>query len=217
MNVSTSTSGIRRRTAKSSQESEENATTLNLGSEFQLNQISHTGEKMELIALNLSEARILIRAALRERKRVMREDGSFVDLENGEHIDTDSRTDDDDNEGKDDDNDELIKSVLATGANEVLSKTLNYLSQFSRFRDSETCTAVEQLLKTSAGDEGLEKLHPFEIAQLGSLSLDDVDEAKSLIPSLAATDVTTGQTKEKVSEDVLSGVLTQLQRLETPY
>lgn len=218
MNISTSTSGIRRRTAKSSQEVEENATTLNLGTEFALEQITHSGETSQLMALNLSEARILIREALKERKRIMRPDGSFIDLENGE-VPLNTNDDDDlETEVKDDDNEELTKVVLASGANEVLSKTLTYLSQFSRFRDAETCSAVEQLLKsTSSGAAGeLQKLHPFEVAQLGSLALDDVDEAKSLIPSLAGS--SNGlQHGEKISEDVLAGVLNQLQRLETPY
>lgn len=40
---------------------------------------------------------------------------------------------------------------------------------------------MEQLLKGPNNAD----LHPFEIAQLGSLGCDDADEAKTLIPSLA--------------------------------
>jgi hypothetical protein len=46
-------------------------------------------------------------------------------------------------------------------------KTQEYLSIFARFRDEDTVSAVEHILKTpeNAG------LHPFEIAQLGTLEL----------------------------------------------
>lgn len=40
---------------------------------------------------------------------------------------------------------------------------------------------MEHLLKS--GDNA--DLHPFEIAQLGSLACDEADEVKTLIPSLA--------------------------------
>ncbi|ONH66256.1 DNA-directed RNA polymerase II subunit RPB4 [Cyberlindnera fabianii] len=50
-------------------------------------------------------------------------------------------------------------------------------------------------------------LHPFEIAQLGSLACDDVDEAKTLIPSLVG----------KKTDEELQSILNQLSRLETPY
>ena len=39
---------------------------IKLGPEFQLNQITNDGEEQQLIALNLSEARLLIRAALKK-------------------------------------------------------------------------------------------------------------------------------------------------------
>ncbi|KAH3675866.1 hypothetical protein WICMUC_002436 [Wickerhamomyces mucosus] len=197
MNVSTSTSGIRRRTAKSAHEAEENAASLNLGSEFEIKQYNHEGEETELIALNLSEARIIIRSALKERKKIMKPNGEFID---NPEITND---DDIDENGNDDDNDEIANAAIAVGANEVLKKTLDYLSVFSRFRDAQTCSAVEQLLKAPENA----KLHPFELAQLGSLACDDVDEAKTLVPSLA----------DKKSEDDLQNILNQLSRLETPY
>lgn len=202
MNVSTSTSGIKRRSVKSLSEEEENAASLHLGSEFDIKQFTHDGEPMELIALNLSEARIVIRTALKERKKLMTPNGEFrenVDL--GE--DDDDKKDDDDDEDGDDDNNEIAKAAIAVGANEVLKKTLDYLSVFARFRDSETCAAVEQVLKTPENSN----LHPFELAQLGSLACDDTDEAKTLIPSLG----------NKKSDDELQNILNQLSRLETPY
>lgn len=53
-------------------EEEENAATLQLGQEFQLKQINHQGEEEELIALNLSEARLVIKEALVERRRAFK-------------------------------------------------------------------------------------------------------------------------------------------------
>ncbi|CEP24244.1 unnamed protein product [Cyberlindnera jadinii] len=197
MNVSTSTAGVRRRTARGNLDEEENAATLNLGPEFDIHQIGHDGEVSDLIALNLSEARILIRSALKMRKKVMTPNGEFKDTAD---VDMDDLDDDD---GNDEDNNEIAKAAIAVGANEVLKKTLDYLSAFSRFRDTETVAAVEALLKAPENSD----LHPFEVAQLGSLACDDVDEAKTLIPSLA----------NKKSDDELKTILNQLSRLETPY
>jgi DNA-directed RNA polymerase II subunit RPB4 len=197
MNVSTSTAGVRRRTAKAHQGEEENAATLNLGAEFDVHQIGHDGEVSDLITLNLSEARILIRSALKMRKKVMTPNGEFKDVSEVDMADLD------DDNGDDDDNNEIAKAAIAVGANEVLKKTLDYLSVFSRFRDTETVAAVEALLKAPENSD----LHPFEIAQLGSLSCDDVDEAKTLIPSLS----------NKKSDEELQNILNQLSRLETPY
>lgn len=42
---------------------------LNLGREFDINQISHDGHASKLITLNLSETRILINAALKQRRK----------------------------------------------------------------------------------------------------------------------------------------------------
>ena len=68
MNVSTSALGVRRRKVTTQNiDDEENSAVLKLGPEFQLNQITNDGEEQQLIALNLSEARLLIRAALKER------------------------------------------------------------------------------------------------------------------------------------------------------
>lgn len=195
MNVSTSTAGVRRRTARGSQDVEENAATLNLGPEFDVRQQGHDGEVSDLIALNLSEARILIRSALKMRKRVMTPAGEFRDTGDMDLDDLD--------DGNDDDNNEIAKAAIAVGANEVLKKTLDYLSVFARFRDTETVAAAEQLLKAPENSD----LHPFETAQLGSLACDDVDEAKTLVPSLV----------NKKTDEELQNILNQLSRLETPY
>ena len=72
MNVSTSALGVRRRkVATQNIDDEENSAVLKLGPEFQLDQITNQGEKQKLIALNVSEARLLIRAALKERKNLI--------------------------------------------------------------------------------------------------------------------------------------------------
>ncbi|CCH44684.1 DNA-directed RNA polymerase II subunit [Wickerhamomyces ciferrii] len=200
MNVSTSTSGIKRRTVKTLNEEEENAANLQLGSEFDIRQYDHDGEPMDLIALNLSEARIIIRSALKERKKIMTPNGEFRD-QPLETLDQDDENDE--ANSNDDDNNEIAKAAIAVGANEVLKKTLDHLSTFSRFRDTQTCSAVEQLLKSPENSN----LHPFELAQLGSLACDDVDEAKTLIPSLT----------NKKTDAELQNILNQLSRLETPY
>ncbi len=203
MNVSTSTSGIKRRTVKTLNEEEENAATLHLGPEFDIKQYTHDGEAMDLIALNLSEARIVIRTALKERKKLMTPNGEFRENVTLNPDDDEDKKDDVDEDDNDDDNNEIAKAAIAVGANEVLKKTLDYLSVFARFRDSETCAAVEQVLKTPENSN----LHPFELAQLGSLACDDTDEAKTLIPSLG----------NKKTDDELQNILNQLSRLETPY
>lgn len=83
-------------------------------------------------------------------------------------------------------------------SNEVMRKTREYLSVFARFKDEQTVRAVEHLLKSSENDD----LHPFEIAQLGSLVCDDAEEAKTLIPSLVF----------KKSDEDLQVLLDQLRR-----
>ncbi|KAK9454105.1 HRDC-like protein [Dipodascopsis uninucleata] len=134
------------------------ASVLKLGPEFEVKQISHDGVETPLIALNLSEARLLMIAAMRQRRREMTGQGSFDDMDQDEI-----------------DEEELFSS------NPIMRKTQEYLSVFARFRDEETVSAVEHLLKSPENAD----LHPFEIAQLGSLSCEEAEEAKTLIPSLA--------------------------------
>ncbi|EEQ38480.1 putative DNA-directed RNA polymerase II subunit [Clavispora lusitaniae] len=189
MNVSTSALGVRRRKPKSQNiDEEENASVLKLGPEFQLTQITNSGDSEQLIALNLSEARLLIRAALKERKSKA-ENKKFED------------NDDEENERED----EIANIELAgPNSNEIVHKTLNYLSMFSRFKNSSSTETVEKLLNDFSS-QASEPLHPFEIAQLGNLECEDAEEAKSLIPSLA----------HKVSDVQLKTLLTELRKYQT--
>ncbi|WPK23726.1 hypothetical protein PUMCH_000971 [Australozyma saopauloensis] len=190
MNVSTSALGVRRRKAKGQNiDDEENASLLRLGPEFLLTQITNSGEPEQLIALNLSEARLLIRAALKERKSKAENKQSFDD------------DDDEENEKED----EMANIELAgPNSNEIVHKTLNFLSSFSRFKNSSSTESVEKLLNDFSA-QASEPLHPFELAQLGNLECEDAEEAKSLIPSLA----------HKVSDVQLKTLLSELRKYQT--
>lgn len=191
MNVSTSALGVRRRKATTQNiDDEENAAVLKLGPEFQLTQITNNGDEEQLIALNLSEGRLLIRAALKERKNKNSRTGQSDDIEI-----------DDENEKED----EIANMDLAgPNSNEIMHKTLNYLSNFARFKNSSSTETVEKLLN----DFSLlasEPLHPFELSQLGTLECEDAEEAKSLIPSLG----------NKVLDVQLQSLLTELRKYQT--
>lgn len=190
MNVSTSALGVRRRKPKSQNiDDEENASVLKLGPEFQLAQITNSGESEQLIALNLAEARLLIRAALKERKSKFENKQAFDGVE------------DEENERED----EIANIELAgPNSNEIVHKTLNYLSTFSRFKNSSSTETVEKLLNDFSS-QASEPLHPFELAQLGNLECEDAEEAKSLIPSLS----------NKVSDVQLKTLLTELRKYQT--
>lgn len=191
MNVSTSALGVRRRKPTTQNiDDEENAASLKLGPEFQLTQITNTGEEEQLIALNLSEARLLIRAALKERKN------------KNNNSATNDYDDEDENNEKED---EIANMELAgSNSNEIMHKTLNFLSNFARFKSSTATETVEKLLN-DLSNLATEPLHPFELAQLGSLECEDAEEAKSLIPSLT----------NKVSDVQLQAVLTELRKYQT--
>ncbi|CCF58792.1 hypothetical protein KAFR_0F01950 [Kazachstania africana CBS 2517] len=199
MNVSTSTFQTSRRRLRKIEE-EENASTLQLGHEFQLKQINHQGEEEELIALNLSEARLLIKEALVERRN------AFRAAQTGKNIAQDTNEEEDDEFMRNEAREKELQSIdilleqTTGGNNKDLKNTMEYLTNFSRFRDQETVGAVIQLLKSTG-------LHPFEIAQLGSLACDTADEAKTLIPSL----------NNKISDDELERILKELSNLETLY
>ncbi|CUM66884.1 uncharacterized protein PRCAT00004568001 [Priceomyces carsonii] len=189
MNVSTSALGVRRRKAAAQNiDDEENAALLKLGPEFQTTQITNSGEEEQLIALNLSEARLLIRAALKERRNKNTRGDEF-------------NIEDDENEKEDE-----ISNIDLAGpnANEIMHKTLNYLSTFARFKNSSATETVEKLL-TDFSNLANEPLHPFEVAQLGNLECEDAEEAKSLIPSLS----------RKVSDVQLQALLTELRKYQT--
>lgn len=189
-------------------EEEENAATLQLGREFQLQQINHDGEEEELLALNLSEARLIIKEALIERrrafKRSQRQERNRPKSENENGKTSEDEGDDDfthteTREKELESLDNLLEQTTGSN-NKDLKNTMEYLTNFSRFRDQETVSAVIQLLKSTG-------LHPFEVAQLGSLACDTADEAKTLIPSL----------NNKISDDDLERILKELSNLETVY
>lgn len=161
MNISTSTIQQRRRKPTQNVIEEEDASQLKLGPEFDIKQITHEGLETPLITLNLSEARLLINATLKQRRKQANGGTNAYEeeLENN--------------------NDEEEEDF--SNSNEVLRKTQEYLSIFARFRSEQTVSAVEHLLKSSDNAD----LHPFEIAQLGSLTCDEAEEAKTLIASLA--------------------------------
>ncbi|KAI5969381.1 RPB4 [Candida margitis] len=206
MNVSTSALGVRRRkVATQNIDDEENAAVLKLGPEFQLTQITNAGEEQQLIALNLSETRLLIRAALKERKKNKKPNKHSTQSSsavNDDAMNSDSDEDEDLNNTKED---EISNMELAgPNSNEVIHKTLNYLTNFARFKNRSSCETVEKLLN-DFNEHCTEYLHPFEIAQLGTLECEDAEEAKSLIPSL----------QNKVSDVQLQSLLTELRKYQT--
>lgn len=267
MNVSTSALGVRRRKVTTQNiDDEENSAVLKLGPEFQLNQITNDGEEQQLIALNLSEARLLIRAALKERKHNKNKnktrkkggnnnnsssisnsggnknrlngnhntnvgdinggngdsniDGNNISNNNDKDINGDRQNkgnnddndddddDDDDDEDEDDEDmkeDEISNMELAgPNSNKIVHKTLNFLTNFARFKNRSSCETVEKLLNDFS-EHCNEPLHPFELAQLGTLECEDPEEAKSLIPSL----------QNKVSDVQLQTLLTELRKYQT--
>ncbi|KAF3762345.1 hypothetical protein M406DRAFT_323509 [Cryphonectria parasitica EP155] len=81
---------------------------------------------------------------------------------------------------------------------EILSKTIDYLDAFARFKQKENVEAVERLLSSH------KQLNKFERAQIGSLCCDSAEEAKTLIPSIA----------DKIDDDVLQELLDQMAKLQ---
>ncbi|KAL6948864.1 hypothetical protein ACO0QE_001339 [Hanseniaspora vineae] len=238
MNVSTSTFLTKRRTLRRDNDvEEENAALLQLGDEFQLRQMNHQGEEEELMALNLSEARLVIREALQERREFFKQNsgligGSVSDTENSAteneifgnqqsveqelaNVDKVLEYSSMKDSGNGQNNNSNNNMVIGPVNNQALKQTLIYLANFSRFRDPETVTAVAQLLRSArhtnytgvGGNEHSNELHPFEIAQLGSISCEDADEAKTLIPSLT----------NKLNDEDLERILKELNNLETLY
>jgi len=80
---------------------------------------------------------------------------------------------------------------------EVLTKTLEYLDCFARFKQKENVEAVERLLSSR------KELSKFERAQIGSLCCDSADECKTLIPSLG----------DKIGDDDLQELLDEMGKL----
>lgn len=81
---------------------------------------------------------------------------------------------------------------------EILTKTVDYLHAFSRFKQKENVEAVERLLASHT------ELSKFERAALGSLCPEGIEEAKTLIPSLA----------DKISDDDLAELLDEMGKLQ---
>lgn len=98
----------------------------------------------------------------------------------------------------------------------MLSKTIDYLDAFSRFKKKENVEAVERLLSSH------KEFHKFERAQLGmcflsrtlacrkthsisigSLCCETAEEAKTLIPSLT----------DKISDEDLQELLDEVNKL----
>ncbi|RYP07048.1 hypothetical protein DL768_007143 [Monosporascus sp. mg162] len=80
---------------------------------------------------------------------------------------------------------------------EMLTKTIDYLDAFSRFKKKENVEAVERLLSAH------KEFHKFERAQLGSLCCETAEEAKTLIPSL----------QDKISDEDLQDLLDEMYKL----
>ncbi|KAK9895105.1 hypothetical protein P389DRAFT_197170 [Cystobasidium minutum MCA 4210] len=76
----------------------------------------------------------------------------------------------------------LLAKRERSADNSVYKKTVEYVNSFARFQTEDACTAVRKTLQKDSS------LRQFEVAQLANLCPGDVDEAKSLIPSLAARD-----------------------------
>ncbi|KAI0012922.1 RNA polymerase Rpb4 [Xylariaceae sp. FL0662B] len=80
---------------------------------------------------------------------------------------------------------------------EMLTKTIDYLDTFARFKKKENVEAVERLLSAH------KEFHKFERAQLGSLCCETAEEAKYLIPSL----------NDKISDEDLQELLNEMYKL----
>ncbi|CAJ2513317.1 Uu.00g014360.m01.CDS01 [Anthostomella pinea] len=87
--------------------------------------------------------------------------------------------------------------VCAFPASRMLTKTVDYLDAFSRFKKKENVEAVERLLSAH------KEFHKFERAQLGSLCCETAEEAKTLIPSLT----------DKISDEDLQELLDEMYKL----
>lgn len=90
MNISTSTIAQGRRKPTQNIIDDEDASELKLGPEFDIQQITHDGLETPLITLNLSETRLLINAALRQRRR---EENTGGDMDEGDGNDNDEEED----------------------------------------------------------------------------------------------------------------------------
>lgn len=79
--------------------------------------------------------------------------------------------------------------------NPILMKSLKYANRFGQIANTEQAIAVRNQLQAVEPH-----LHPFEIAQIATLMPKDAEEAKAIIPSLAA----------RYDDDVLNNILKDL-------
>ncbi|KAH8832707.1 HRDC-like protein [Flagelloscypha sp. PMI_526] len=78
----------------------------------------------------------------------------------------------------------------------VYNKTLDYVKMFTKFHSTETAGAVREALRREPA------LTQFETAQIANLCPADVDEARSIIPSLV-----------KIDDDKLQALLDEIQTM----
>ncbi|KAL9089564.1 MAG: hypothetical protein Q9159_002442 [Coniocarpon cinnabarinum] len=81
---------------------------------------------------------------------------------------------------------------------ETLARTMDHLDAFARIKQATIVTQLETVLKNAPN------LTTFEKSQLGSLCCVDVDEAKTLVPSIAT----------KLTDDEILNLLNQLTDLQ---
>ncbi|KAI8917075.1 HRDC-like protein [Powellomyces hirtus] len=81
--------------------------------------------------------------------------------------------------------------------NEVLEKTLAYCTRFSAYTNPHTVRNLKRTIDQS-------RWYPFEIALMANLSIETVEEARALIPSLD---------REKMDDNEIQNTLNELQNL----
>ncbi|SCV74969.1 BQ2448_7998 [Microbotryum intermedium] len=74
----------------------------------------------------------------------------------------------------------LLEQHDQGSSNPIYKKTLQYVNDFSRFKEYDTTSQVRLIYG------GVEGLNPFEIVQLANLVPSSYEEAKALIPSLSS-------------------------------
>ncbi|CAO1636945.1 unnamed protein product [Parajaminaea phylloscopi] len=98
-----------------------------------------------------------------------------------------------------DDPDRASGAAAKDAANPVLSKTIEYLETFSRYKDLDTVKQLRNLLMEHSPEYAMEEeengvtsgnlgLTGFERAQLANLAVETVEEAKNLVPTLETKD-----------------------------
>ena len=86
---------------------------------------------------------------------------------------------------------EGLSSYVTSTHTSVTQKTKEYVDDFSRFKDQSTIREVRALLIKHAAQPDMDEadehkglqLSQFEMAQLANLSITDIDEARTLIPT----------------------------------